>query len=157
MFEPQNPVKILQRGKQPQSEVAKQTPKEIGVSKDFWNSNYDRPSYRNGYQMRYVDENRNWGQRNGMVGGMVMEIKISREGPMGGQLLKLKHTTPPQREGPPIEIHHLEELVVDREMVMGMVKIKMIKIEKDIEILNTKMSKRVILKILLNLRLLHSN
>ena len=45
--------------------MAKQTPKEIGVSKDFWNSNYDKPSYRNGYQMRYVDENRNWGQRNG--------------------------------------------------------------------------------------------
>ena len=65
MFEPQNSVQILQRGKQPQSEVAKQTPKEIGVSKDFWNSNYDRPSYRNGYQMRYVDKNRNWGQRNG--------------------------------------------------------------------------------------------
>ena len=65
VFEPQNPVKILQRGKQPQSEVAKQTPKEILVGKDFLDSNYDRPSYRNGYQMRYVDENRNWGQRNG--------------------------------------------------------------------------------------------
>ena len=65
VFEPQNPVKILQRDKQPQSEVAKQTPKEIGVSKDFWNSNYDRPSYRNGYQKRYVDENRNWAQSNG--------------------------------------------------------------------------------------------
>ena len=86
-----------------------------------------------------------------MVGGMVMEIKISREGPMGGQLLKLKHTTPPQRERSPIEIHHLEELVVDREMVMGMVKIKMIKMGNDIEILNRtlgkKMRKRVILKI----------
>ena len=65
VFEPQNSVKILQRGKQPQSEVAKQTPKEIGVSEDFWNSNYDRSSYRNGYQMRYVDENRNWEQKNG--------------------------------------------------------------------------------------------
>ena len=30
MFEPQKPVKILQRGKKPQSEVAKQTPKETG-------------------------------------------------------------------------------------------------------------------------------
>ena len=59
VFKPQNPVKILQRGKQPQSEVAKQAPKEIGASKDFWDSNYDRPSYRNGYQIRYVDENRN--------------------------------------------------------------------------------------------------
>ena len=59
VFEPQNPVKILQRGKQSQSEVAKQTSKEIGANNDFWDSNYDRPSYRNGYQMRYVDENRN--------------------------------------------------------------------------------------------------
>ena len=65
MFEPQNPVKILQRGKQPQSEVAKQTPKEVGASKDFWDGNYDRSNYRNGYQMGYADENRNWGQRNG--------------------------------------------------------------------------------------------
>ena len=94
-----------------------------------------------------------------MVGGMVMETKISREGPMGGLLLKLKHITPPQREGSPIEIHHLEELMVDREMVM--VKIKMIKIEKYIEIpnmtLKKKMKKRVILKILLGFKLLHSN
>ena len=96
-----------------------------------------------------------------MVGDMVMEIKVSREGPMGGKLLKLKHTTPPQREGSPIEMYHLEELVLDREMIMGMVKTKMIKIEKDIEILNMtlkkKMRKRVILKILLSLKLLHSN
>ena len=96
-----------------------------------------------------------------MVGGMVMEIKISREGPMGSLLLKLKHSTPPQREGSPIGIHHLEELVVDREMVIEMVKIKMIKTEKDIEIPNMtwkkQMRKRVILKILLSLKLLHSN
>ena len=65
MFEPQNPVKILQRGKQSQTGVAKQTPKETEISRDFWNDNYDRPSYRNGYQMRYADENRNLGQRNG--------------------------------------------------------------------------------------------
>ena len=96
-----------------------------------------------------------------MVGGMVKETIISREGPMGGLLLKLKHTTPPQREESPIEIHHLDELVVDREMVMGMVKIKMIKIERDIEIpnmtLKRRMRKRVILKIPLSLKLLHSN
>ena len=141
--------------------MAKQTPKEMGAGKDFWDGNYDRPSYRNGYQMGNAGENRNWGKGMDMVGGMVMEIKISREGPMGGQLLKLKHTTPPQREGFPIEIHHLEELVVVREMVMGMVRIKMIKIEKDIEILNMtlrkKMRKKVILTILLSLKLLLSN
>ena len=65
VFEPQSPVKILQRGRQPQSEVAKQTPKETEISRDFWDSSYGRPSHRNGYQMRYADENRNWGQRNG--------------------------------------------------------------------------------------------
>ena len=65
-----------------------------------------------------------------MLEGMAMGIKISREGPMEGPLLKLKHITPPQREGSPIETHHPEEWVVDREMVMGMVRIKMIKIEK---------------------------
>ena len=62
-----------------------------------------------------------------MVEGMVMETKISRKGPMGDLLLKPKHITPPQREGSPIEIHHLEDLLVDRGKVMGMVKIKMIK------------------------------
>ena len=77
-----------------------------------------------------------------MVEGMAMGIKISREGPMEGLLLKLKHITPPQREGSPIETHHPEEWVVDREMVKGMVKIKMIKIEKSIETLNIVMKKK---------------
>ena len=65
MFQPQSPVNILQRGKQPESGVAKQTPKEIEINRDFWDDNYGRPNYRNGYQMRYTDENSNWGQRNG--------------------------------------------------------------------------------------------
>ena len=65
MFGPQNPVKILQRGKQPPLEVAKQTPKETEINRDFWNDNYGKPSYRNNYQMGYADENRNWGQKNG--------------------------------------------------------------------------------------------
>ena len=138
MFEPQNPVKILQRGKQPQSEVAKQTPKELGVSKDFWNSNYDRPSYRNGYQMRYVDENRNWGQRNGYGRRYGNGNKNQQRRAHGGSATQTQTYYTTQREGSPIEIHYLEELVVDREMVMGMVKIKMIKIGKDIEILEEK-------------------
>ena len=121
VFEPQAPVKILQRGKQPQSEVAKQTPIKTGVNKDFWNSSYGGPNYRSGYQMGYSSKNRNWEQRNGYG----MGIRISREGPMEGLLL----ITLPQREGSPMEIHHPEEWVVDREMVMGMVKIKMIEIE----------------------------
>ena len=65
VFESQNPVKILQRGKQPGSTVAKQTPKETEINRDFWDDNYDRPNYRDGYQMMYTDKNRNWGQRNG--------------------------------------------------------------------------------------------
>ena len=64
VFEPQAPVRILQRDKQPQSEVAKQTPIKTGVSRDFWNSTYGAPNYRNGYQMGYPSENRNWGQGN---------------------------------------------------------------------------------------------
>ena len=65
MFEPQGPVKILQRGKQPQSEVAKQTPIKTMVNRDFWNNSYSGPNYRSGYQMGYPSESRNWEQRNG--------------------------------------------------------------------------------------------
>ena len=65
VFEPQNPIKILQRGKQPGSEVAKQTPKETKINRDFWDDNCGRPNYTNGYQIGYTDENGNWGQRNG--------------------------------------------------------------------------------------------
>ena len=65
VFEPQGPIRILQRGKQPQSEVAKQTPTKTGVNRDFWNSGYGGPNYRNGYQMGYHSEDRNWEQRNG--------------------------------------------------------------------------------------------
>ena len=65
VFEPQGPVKILQKGKQPQSRVAKQSPIKTGVNRDFWNSGYSGPNYGNGYQMGYPSENRNWEQRNG--------------------------------------------------------------------------------------------
>ena len=65
VFEPQGPVMILQRGKQPQLEVGKQTPIKTGVNKNFWSGGYGGPNYRNGYQMGYPSENRNWKQRNG--------------------------------------------------------------------------------------------
>ena len=65
VFEPQGPVKILQRGKQPQPEVAKQISTKTGVSRDFWNSSYGGPNYMNGYQMGYPSENRSWEQGNG--------------------------------------------------------------------------------------------
>ena len=65
-----------------------------------------------------------------MEKGMVMGIGISKERPMGGQLSKLKHTILPQKEEFPIGIPYPERLVVDKGMVMGMVKIKMIKTEK---------------------------
>ena len=38
---------------------------KTGVNRDFWNSGYGGPNYRNGYQMGYPSENRNWEQRNG--------------------------------------------------------------------------------------------
>ena len=141
--------------------MAKQTPKDTKIKRDFWNDNYDRPNYRNGYQMRYTDKNRNWGQMNGYGRRYGNGNKNQQRRAMGGLLLKLKHITPPQREGSPMAIHHLEELVLDREMVMEIVRIKMIKIERNIEIpsmiMRKKMRKRVILKILLSLKLLHSN
>ena len=65
VFEPQGPIRILQRGKRPQLEVVKQTPTKTGVNRDFWNSGYSGSNYRNGYQMEYPGENRNWEQRNG--------------------------------------------------------------------------------------------
>ena len=65
VFEPQGPIKILQRGKQPQSEVTKQTPIRIGANRDFWNNGYSGPNHRNGYQMGYPSENRKWEQGNG--------------------------------------------------------------------------------------------
>ena len=95
VFEPQGPVRILQRGKQPQSEVAKQTPIKTGVKRDFWNSGYGGPNYRNGYQMGYPSENRNWEQRNGYGRRYGNGNKINKEGPMEGLLLRLKHITPP--------------------------------------------------------------
>ena len=55
----------MQKGKQPQSEVTKQTPMETRDNRNFWNSGYGGPNYRNGYQMGYPNENRNWEQRNG--------------------------------------------------------------------------------------------
>ena len=65
VFEPQGPVKILQKGKQPQLEIVKQAPDKIGVNREYWSNGYGGPSYRNGYQKGYPSENRNWEQRNG--------------------------------------------------------------------------------------------
>ena len=103
VFEPQGPIRILQRGKQPQSEVVKQTPTKTGVNRDFWNSGYGGPNYRNGYQMGYPNENRNWEQRNGYGRRYGNGNKHQQRRPMEGLLLRLKHNTPPQREGSPIK------------------------------------------------------
>ena len=97
VFEPQNPVKILQRGKQPGSGVAKQTPKETETSRDFWDDNYGRPNYRDEYQMRYTDKNRNWGQRNRYGRRFGNGNKNQQRRAHGGLLLKPKHTTPPPK------------------------------------------------------------
>ena len=97
VFEPQGPVKILQRGKQPQSEVAKQTPIKTGVNRDFWNSNYGRPSYRSGYQMGYPSENRNWGQSNGYGRRYGNGNKNQQRRAHGGTTAQTHHATPKGR------------------------------------------------------------
>ena len=155
VFEPQDPVKILQRGKQPQSEVTKQTPIRIGLIEISGIVAMVGPTIEMGIRWGIPMKVGIGNKGMDMAEGMVMGIEINKEGPMEGLLLKLKHITPPQREGSPIETQHPEDWV-DKEMVMGMVRIEMIKIERDIGILDMilkkKMRKRVTLKTLLNLK-----
>ena len=65
VFEPQGPVEILQKGKQPQLEMVKQAPNKIGVNREYWSNGYCGPSYRNWYQLGYPSADRNLEQRNG--------------------------------------------------------------------------------------------
>ena len=86
-------------GKQPQSGVAKQTPKETKVSRDLWDDNYGRSNYRNGYQMKYADENRNWGQRNGYGRGYGNGNRNQQKKAHGGSTTQTQtyYTTPKGR------------------------------------------------------------
>ena len=149
VFEPQGPVKILQKGKQPQLEMVKQTPVKTGVNRDFWNTGYGGPNYRNGYQMGYSTENRNWGQRNGYGRRYGNGKRNQQRRADGGTTTQTQtyHTISKGRV--PYRNTPSKEWVENKEMVK-------IKIEKDIETLNMilrkKMMKRVILKILLNLK-----
>ena len=64
-FEPQNPVKILQRNGQVKSEVVRQVPKEKEGDKTSLDKGNGKPSCRNGYQTRSEFEDKYWGQRRG--------------------------------------------------------------------------------------------
>ena len=99
VFEPQAPVKILQRGKQPQPEVEKQISTKTGVNRDFWNSCYGGLNYRNGYQMGYPSENRNWEQRNGYGRRCGNGNKHQQRRAHGGTAAQTQtqHTTPKGR------------------------------------------------------------
>ena len=99
VFELQGPVKILQKGKQPQSEVTKQIPIKTRVNRDFWNSGYGGPNYRNGYQMGYPGENRNWEQRNGYGRRYGNGNKHQQRKTHGGTTTQAQthHTTPKGR------------------------------------------------------------
>ena len=99
VFEPQGPITVLQRGKQPQSEVAKQAPTKIGVNRDFWNSGYSGPNYRNGYQMGYPGEGRNWEQRNGYGRRYGNGNRNQHRRAHGGTTAQTQtqHTTPKER------------------------------------------------------------
>ena len=96
VFEPQGPVKVLQRGKQPQPEVARQISPKTGVNRDFWNSSYSGPNYRNGYQRGYPAENRSWEQRNGYGRRYGNENKNQQRGTHRGTTTQTQthHTTP---------------------------------------------------------------
>ena len=156
VFEPQDPVKILQRGKQPQLEMAKPTPAKTGVNRDFWNSGYGGPNYRNGYQMGYPSENRNWEQRNGYGRRYGNGNKNQQRRAHGGTTAQTQtyYTTPEGRV--PYKNTPSRRMSGGQGNGDGNGEIKMIKIEKSIETLNIilrkKMRKKVILKILLNLK-----
>ena len=99
--EPQGPVKILQRGKQAQSEVAKQTPIKTGVNRDFWNNSSGGPNYRSGYQMGYPSENRNWEQRNGYGKGYGNGNRNQQRRTHGGTTTQTQtHNTTPEGRVP---------------------------------------------------------
>ena len=99
VFEPQGPVKILKKDKQPQLEMVKQTPVKTGVNRDFWSSGYGGPNYRNGYQMGYPSENRNWEQRNGYGRRYGNGNKNQQRRAHGGTTTQTQtyHTTPKGR------------------------------------------------------------
>ena len=99
VFELQGPIRVLQRGKQPQSEVAKQTPTKTEVNRDFWNSGYSGPNYRNGYQMGYPGESRNWEQRNGYGRRYGNGNRNQQRRADGGTTTQTQtqHTTPKER------------------------------------------------------------
>ena len=99
VFEPQGPIRVLQKGKQPQSEVAKQTPTKTGVNRDFLNSGYSGPNYRNGYQMGYPGESRNWEQRNGYGRRYGNGNRNQQRRAHGGTTTQTQtqHTTPKER------------------------------------------------------------
>ena len=156
VFEPQAPVKILQRAKQPQSEVAKQTPIKTGINRDFWNSSYGGPNYRSGYQMGYPTENRNWEQRNGYGRRYGNGNKNQQRRAHGGTTTQAQthHTTPRGRV--PYGNTPSRRMGGGQGNGDGNGEDKDDKIEKSIETLNIilkkKMRKRVTLKILLNLK-----
>ena len=108
VFKPQGPIRVLQRGKQPQSEVAKQTPTKQGLIGIFGIVVIMGPIIEMGIRWGILVKVGIGNRGMDMVEGMAMEIEISREGPVEGLLLRLKHNTPPQRKGFPIKTHHLE-------------------------------------------------
>ena len=99
VFKPQGPIRVLQRGKQPQPEIVKQAPTKIGVYRDFWNSGYSGPNYRNGYQVGYPGESRNWEQRNGYGRRYGNGNRNQQRRTHGGTTVQTQtqHTTPKER------------------------------------------------------------
>ena len=96
-----------------------------------------------------------------MVRSMVLGIRKDKEGPMDHLELKAIPITQPMELGELINIHHQGVLVVAREAMMEVGKIKVMVIRKSIKvpnmILRIWMRRRVIQKIHLNWKSPHSN
>ena len=136
--------------------MAKQSPIKTGVNRDFWNSSYGGPNYRNGYQMGYPSENRNWGQRNGYGRRYGNGNKNQQRRAHGGTIAQTQthHTTPKGRV--PYKNTPSRRMSGGQGNGDGNGEDKDDKNRKKKKTLNIilkkKMRKRVILKILLNLK-----
>ena len=109
VFEPQSPIRILQRVNNHNQGYQNKHLSKQGLIGIFGTVVMMGPIIKMGTRWDILVKIGIGNKGMDMVEGMAMGIKTSKEGPIGGPLLKLKHNTSPQREGFPIKTHHPKE------------------------------------------------
>ena len=172
-FEPETPVKVLQRGKQSITTVPSQAhkrPKNDRYAQSqnyFWNKSYVNPEYWNEHRPGYSygpghgHENKSWGQGNGYGKKYGAEDKKRQERFIVHQVPKAMPIIPTIEVGNLLSLHHQGGLVVAKKVMteMGVIRVMVTgeSIGVPTMILKMKMKRRVIQKIHLNLKSLHSS